>query len=58
MKALVPAVFALAAITRILRSGMPLPLKVLSSWLIAVVALAATLELLPVTPGYLPDHLD
>jgi len=29
-----------------------------SSWVIAIAALAATLQLLPVTPGYLPDHLE
>jgi hypothetical protein len=32
--------------------------KVVSSWIIAVAALAATLQLLPVTPGYLPDHME
>lgn len=32
--------------------------KVISSWLIAMAALAATLQFLPVTPGYMPDHLD
>lgn len=32
--------------------------KVISSWLIAVAILAATLQFLPVTPGYMPDHLD
>ena len=36
----------------------PLIVKVVSSWLIAVAILAATLQFLPVTPGYLPDHLD
>jgi hypothetical protein len=35
-----------------------IPLKVLSSWLIAIAILAATLQLLPVTPGYLPDHME
>jgi hypothetical protein len=35
-----------------------IPVKVVSSWLIAVAVLAATLQLLPVTPGYLPDHLE
>jgi hypothetical protein len=34
------------------------PVKVVSSWIIAVAVLAATLQLLPVTPGYLPDHLE
>jgi hypothetical protein len=32
--------------------------KVAASWLIAMAALAAMLAFLPVTPGYLPDHLD
>jgi hypothetical protein len=32
--------------------------KVAASWLIAIAVLAATLQFLPVTPGYLPDHLD
>jgi hypothetical protein len=35
-----------------------IPLKVTSSWLIAIAALAAALQLLPVTPGYMPDHLE
>jgi hypothetical protein len=35
-----------------------IPVKVVSSWIIAVAVLAATLQLLPVTPGYLPDHLE
>jgi hypothetical protein len=33
-------------------------IKVISSWLIAVAILSATLQLLPVTPGYLADHLE
>ena len=36
----------------------PIVVKVVSSWLIAVAILAATLQFIPVTPGYLPDHLD
>jgi hypothetical protein len=35
-----------------------LPIKVVSSWVMVVALLAATLQLLPVTPGYLPDHLE
>jgi hypothetical protein len=35
-----------------------IPIKVVSSWLIAVAALSITLQMLPVTPGYLPDHLE
>ncbi|MGA7822842.1 MAG: hypothetical protein WCA14_01515 [Steroidobacteraceae bacterium] len=40
------------------RRGQAIVLKVLASWLIAVAVLAATLQFLPVTPGYLPDHVD
>jgi len=29
-----------------------------SSWIIAIAVLAGTLQLLAVTPGYLPDHLE
>ena len=32
--------------------------KVVASWFVAVAVLAAALQFLPVTPGYLPDHLD
>jgi len=32
--------------------------KVGASWLITVAVLATALQFLPVTPGYLPDHLD
>jgi hypothetical protein len=32
--------------------------KVASSWLIAIAMLAGALPYLPVTPGYLPDHLE
>ena len=33
-------------------------IKVVSSWVIAVAVLAATLQLLPVIPGYMPDHME
>jgi hypothetical protein len=36
----------------------PIVVKVFSSWLIAVAVLAGALQCLPVTPGYMPDHLD
>lgn len=36
----------------------PIMVKVVASWLVAVAILAAALQFLPVTPGYLPDHLD
>ena len=35
-----------------------IPSRVVSSWLVAIAALAAVLQFLPVTPGYLPDHLE
>jgi hypothetical protein len=40
------------------RQHKSIAVKVASSWLIAIAALAATLPFLSVTPGYLPDHLD
>jgi hypothetical protein len=36
----------------------PVAVKVAASWLVAVAVLCAALQFLPVTPGYLPDHLD
>ena len=36
----------------------PIIVKVVASWLVAVAILAAALPFLPVTPGYLPDHMD
>ncbi|MFL6600938.1 MAG: hypothetical protein ACJ8R9_06360 [Steroidobacteraceae bacterium] len=33
-------------------------LRVLASWLIAVAMLGALLQFLPVTPGYIPDHME
>ena len=38
--------------------GASIAVKVASSWLIAIAMLAAVLPFLPVTPGYLPDHLE
>lgn len=31
---------------------------IVGSWLVAIAALAAILRILPVTPGYLPDHVE
>jgi hypothetical protein len=36
----------------------PIIVKVVSSWLIVVAILAAILRFLPVTPGYMPDHME
>lgn len=33
-------------------------LRIVASWLIAVAMLGAMLHFLPVTPGYLPDHME
>jgi hypothetical protein len=44
--------------SRVVGQHVPIAPKVVSSWLIAVALLAATLQVLPVTPGYLPDHLE
>ena len=44
--------------SRAVAQRVPLAPKVVSSWLMAVALLAATLQMLPVTPGYLPDHLE
>lgn len=41
-----------------MRRGLTLAVKVVVSWLIAVALLNAALRLLPVTPGYLPDHVE
>lgn len=38
--------------------GRELPIKIVAGWLIATAALNAALSVLPVTPGYLPDHLE
>lgn len=42
----------------LVRRGGRIAVKVASSWLIAIAILAATLQFLPVTPGYLPDHME
>jgi hypothetical protein len=51
------ALLALPA-ARLAETRAAIALKVVASWLIAVAGLAALLAFLPVTPGYLPDHLD
>lgn len=53
-----PAVILLLPAASILDRRLPVAVKMVSSWLIAIAVLAATLQLLPVTPGYLPDHLE
>ena len=53
-----PCALTLLPASWAVRRGWSIALKVLCSWLVAVAILAATLQLLPVTPGYLPDHMD
>lgn len=53
-----PAVLVMLPGAWTLERGAAIVVKVVSSWLIAVAVLAATLQLLPVTPGYLPDHIE
>jgi hypothetical protein len=57
IKALPWALLVLPA-SLIIRWRVPVAIKVVSSWLIAVAALEATLQFLPVTPGYMPDHME
>ncbi len=52
------AMFVMLPATRFIARGMGIAVKIASSWLIAIALLAATLQMLPVTPGYLPDHLE
>ena len=53
-----PCVLILLPAAWIVSSDASIAVKVVSSWVIAVAIMAATLQLLPVTPGYLPDHME
>jgi hypothetical protein len=53
-----PCVLALLPAAFIIGRRAPIVVKVVASWIVAVAVLAGTLQLLPVTPGYLPDHLE
>jgi hypothetical protein len=53
-----PCVLGLLPAAWMIRQRATIVVKVVSSWLIAVSVLTATLQFLPVTPGYLPDHID
>jgi hypothetical protein len=57
LKAL-PCVLVLLPVAWMMRHHAAIVVKVISTWLTAVALLAATLQFLPVTPGYLPDHID
>jgi hypothetical protein len=53
-----PCVLALFPAALAIGLRATIAVKVVASWLIAIAVLAATLQFLPVTPGYMPDHLD
>lgn len=53
-----PAVAVLWPVGWAARRDATLAIKVFGSWLIAMAALSAALQFLPVTPGYVPDHLE
>jgi len=57
LKAL-PCALVLLPASWLVDRRVPIAIKVVSSWLIAIAVLAATLQFLSVTPGYLPDHLE
>jgi hypothetical protein len=57
LKAL-PCVLVLFPAALVIGLRATIAVKVVASWLIAIAVLAATLQCLPVTPGYMPDHLD
>lgn len=54
----IPCTLTLLPAAWAIRRGGSIAVKIVSSWLIAVAILAATLQFLPVIPGYLPDHMD
>jgi hypothetical protein len=53
-----PCAFVLLPAALTVDQRKPIIVKVVSSWLIAVAVLAAILRFLPVTPGYMPDHIE
>lgn len=52
------ALFILLTAAVIVRQRAPIAAKVIVSWLIAIALLGATLPFLPVTPGYVSDHME
>jgi hypothetical protein len=52
------AVLALLPAAWIADRRLLIALRVVASWLIAVAMLGAMLQLVPVTPGYMPDHME
>jgi hypothetical protein len=52
-----PAALILLPATWLVSRGGGIAVKVVSSWLVAIAILAATLPIVP-TPGYAPDHME
>jgi len=57
LKAL-PAVILILPAAWLIGRRASIAVRVVASWLIAIAILAAALPFLPVTPGYVPDHLE
>lgn len=55
---LAPAIAALLLASWCLHHGARAAVRVVASWLVAVVLLVASVHALPVTPGDRPDHLE
>ena len=53
-----PCLFLVLPAAWLVRRRASIAVKVASSWLIAIAILVGALPFLPVTPGYLPDHLE
>jgi hypothetical protein len=58
LTALAALPIALAIARVVVAQARGLAVKVVAGWLLAVAVLNASLAMLPVTPGYLPDHLE
>ena len=58
LTALVALPIAYGVAKLVIAHALDLALRVVAGWLLAVAVLNASLALLPVTPGYLPDHLE
>jgi hypothetical protein len=53
-----PCILAVLIAATKVRRRLPIATKVVATWLIAISLLAATLPFLPVTPGYVSDHME
>lgn len=53
-----PCTLAAGVLAHALRAHAAVAVRVVASWLIAIALLALLLQFLPMTPGYLPDHID